>query len=247
MRCQSGSRERCICALLWLSLLLFLDPGHATSEKSPLTAEEKLASGQVVVGLEEQERTKFVFGRIWIDEPPFKVWRILVNPFEFEGKICPRIKRVEVLVDRIDTSVLKCSVEVCWLVPSITYVVESRYLPCGRIEFRRLSGLPREFKGYWQTRPVAGGTRTEVTYCLYVNPGIPVPQWIIREGVKVELPRVLAGLKQRVKAVYTQDNELEPRTILAVHGTLSGTPAGQWTGSQPAIAGGDLARPEEDP
>ncbi|HEY9870514.1 MAG TPA: SRPBCC family protein [Candidatus Obscuribacterales bacterium] len=247
MRCLSGSWERYLCVLLWLSLLLFLDPVHAPASESPASAEERLASGQVVVGLEELDRTKFVFGRIWIDEPPSRVWRILVNPFEFEGKICPRMKRVEVLVDRIDTSVLKCTVAVCWLIPSVTYVVESKYLPCGRIEFKRLSGVPRDFKGYWQAKPVAGGTRTEVTYCLYVDPGIPVPQWIMREGVKVELPRVLSGLKERVKAVYAQNNVLEPRTILAVHGSMSGPPAGQWTGTQPAVAGGEPAQKVEDP
>jgi hypothetical protein len=224
-----------------------LDPGHAPAAESPQDAEEKLASGQVVVGLEELDRTRFVFGRIWIDEPPSRVWRILVNPFEFEGKICPRMKRVEVLVDRIDTSVLKCTVAVCWLIPPVTYTVESKYLACGRIEFKRLSGVPREFKGYWQAKPVSGGRRTEVTYCLYVNPGIPVPQWIIREGVKVELPRVLSGLKERVKAVYDNHMVLEPRTILAVHGPLAGPAAGNVIGIQPAIAGGEPARPEEDP
>jgi hypothetical protein len=52
---------------------------------------------------------------------------------------------------------------------------------------------------------------------MYVDPGFYVPQWIVREGVKGELPKTLRALKKRVKEVCVQAHSLEPKTILAAN------------------------------
>ena len=50
----------------------------------------------------------------------------LVNPFEFQGKISPRMKTVEVMSDQVNRSVLKVTLDVL-LIPHFNYIVESLY------------------------------------------------------------------------------------------------------------------------
>lgn len=198
-----------------LTLLMVLSqPGWAQRGDLALEVGSRLGRGDVVVTCSVSEDTRYVTGRIHIDQPPDRVWRILVNPFEFEGKIFPRMKQVEVIVDKPEISVMKCSVDICAVLPRISYVVESRYHD-GKVDFRRVSGVPREFRGYWQVAPVAGGARSEVTYSLFVDPGIPCPQWIVREAVRVELPKTLTALRERVMNVYSAHVDPEPRSIVA--------------------------------
>jgi hypothetical protein len=187
---------------------------RAHSSAAPLTVEERLEKGEVVVGLRDIGASKFVTGSVLISEPPERVWPIMVNPFEFQGKISPRMKLVEVMTDQADLSVLKVTLDVV-LIPHFTYVVESKYENGTRVEFRRIGGILKDFKGAWEMTPACGGTKTALTYSMYVDPGFPVPQWIVREGVKGELPRTLLALRKRVNGVCEKAEALEPHTILA--------------------------------
>jgi carbon monoxide dehydrogenase subunit G len=180
----------------------------------PNNLEERLQRGEVVVGLREDGGTKYVTGSVLIDEPPEKVWPIMTNPFEFRRRISPRMKDVEVVKDQANLSVLKITLDVV-LIPHFTYVVESTYENGERVDFKRIGGILKDFRGSWQMSPMHNGSQTELTYCMYVDPGFPVPQWIIREGVKTELPRTLMALRQRVKAVCMRTEAMEQHTILA--------------------------------
>ncbi len=175
---------------------------------------ERLERGEVVVGLKDVGDTKYVEARVLINEPPDKVWPIMVNPFEFQGKISPRMKTVEVMADQTNRSVLKVTLDVL-LIPHFNYVVESLYENGESIEFHRVGGMLKDFRGSWVMSPLDGGNKTELTYCMYIDPGFPVPQWIIREGVKNELPKTLNALRKRVSAVSEHPSSKERRTILA--------------------------------
>ena len=50
---------------------------------------------------------------------------------------------------------------------------------------------------------------------MFMDPGFFVPQWLIREGVKNELPRTLSLIKKRVDAIRTKREKLESQTIVA--------------------------------
>ncbi|MBX9941283.1 MAG: SRPBCC family protein [Candidatus Obscuribacterales bacterium] len=193
-------------------------------EVSKDTAEErkKLEKGEVVVGLKDVGSTKYVMGKIVIDQSPDKVWPIMVNPFEFRGRISPRVKNVEVMTDQSHLSVLRMTMDTnpLPLLPQLSYTVESRYEQDeqgGRIEFRRVAGTLKDFRGCWEMSPTCGGTKTELTYSMYLDPGFFVPQWIVREGVKSELPRTLLALRKRIKAVYEEKARPESHNILAAN------------------------------
>ncbi len=200
--------------VLFAAIVISALPLSARNIGAPNNIEERLDRGEVVVGMQEDGPTKFVTGSVVINEPPDKVWPIMVNPFEFRGKISPRMKEVEVVKDQADLSILKVTLDVI-LIPHFTYVVESRYENGERVDFRRVGGTLKDFRGSWQMSPKHNGTQTELTYAMYIDPGFPVPQWIIREGVKSELPKTLLALRKRVNAVYHRSEAPEAHTILA--------------------------------
>jgi len=215
--CRRSFGALALCLALFAGLLNPAQVAIAQHSSMSEAIEDRLERGEVVIEQQDSGRVKFVVGRILINEPPERVWPIMVNPFEFQGKISPRMKKVEVLLDKVDRSVLKVTLDVCFLIPQITYLVESDYEPNQRIDFRRVGGCIKDFKGFWQMIPAAGGAKTELLYSMYIDPGFPVPQWIIREGIRGELPRTLTALRNRVNAVYTANQSLAPRSILAVH------------------------------
>ena len=192
-------------------------PVCARQEESASQVRDRLEHGEIVVDLQTIGKMKFVTGRVLIDQPPDKVWPIMVNPFEFQKNISPRMKTVDVLVDKINKSIMKVTLDV-FPISDITYVVESTYKRTehgARIDFHRVGGSLKDFRGHWVMNPTHNGTKTELIYSMYLDPGFYVPKWIVREGIKGELPRTLTALRNRVKSVCEDCCSLERKTILA--------------------------------
>jgi len=184
----------------------------------------RLQDGDVIVDSSDEGETRFVSARILIHETPGNVWRVLTNPYEFEGKISPRMRDVEILHDASERSVMKAKVEIFPpLIPFITYTVESEYKPFEHVTFKRVAGSLKDFRGGWHLTPREGGLSTEVSYSMYVDPGMPLPQWIIRKAIKMELPRTLNALRDRIMTTDTAHGA-DLKTILAV-GPLTGVAA----------------------
>lgn len=158
---------------------------------------------------------QYVVGRIVIHEPAVKVWPILANPFEFEQTISPKFKTVQVVYDKPDLSILKCQVDVGFLFPVIKYTVESKYDRSRTIRFHSIAGDLRDFRGTWTVTPTSCGDSCEVAYSIHVVPGIPVPQWLVRQAVKAELPQTLAALRNRVEEICSGAAAPVTRTIAA--------------------------------
>jgi len=126
------------------------------------------------------------------------------------------------VTDEANLSVMKMTMDTSPLpfLPQLSYTVESRYEKTekgGHIEFRRVGGMIRDFRGYWDMASADGGTKTELTYSMYIDPGFFVPQFIVREGVKGELPRTLTALRKRINGVYEGEERLERQTIVAAN------------------------------
>lgn len=208
-----------VLCLLFTLMLVGATPAVADTPvaESPDVVQQKLDNGEVVVGMENVGKTKFVTGRVLIDQPPEKVWPIMVNPFEFQQKISPRMKTCEVVVDKLQKSILKVTMDT-FPIPDVTYLVESDYTRTdggARIDFHRIGGTLKDFKGHWLMNPAHHGQKTELVYSMYLDPGFYVPQWIVRMGVKQELPRTLLALRKRVDEVVANNSALEKKTILA--------------------------------
>lgn len=205
--------SRAACAIAMVGL--FSAPLDARPVDPSIDFQARLADGEVVVGLENKGSIRYVTGTVIIPESPEKVWPIMTNPYEFKGRISPRMREIQMLVDKANLSVMKVHLDMSILFPDFSYTVESHYQAGERIEFHRVGGTLRDFKGSWDMKPIDGGTKTQLTYSMYVDPGFFVPQWIVREGVKGELPRTLKALRRRVHAVSEQEAQPESHTIAA--------------------------------
>jgi hypothetical protein len=208
-----------IIGLIFCLLVSLPAPSSAQDcqSESPDMVQKRLDNGEIVVGMENFGKTRFVTGRVLIDHPPDAVWPIMVNPFEFQQKISPRMKTVDVVVDKPHKSILKVTMDTFPL-PDITYLVESDYQQGAhgaRIDFHRIGGTLKDFKGHWIMNSAHHGKKTELIYSMYLDPGFYVPQWIVRFGVKQELPRTLNALRDRVEHVFAKSASLERKTILA--------------------------------
>jgi hypothetical protein len=191
-------------------------PSIEASPSSPLSATQKrLEHGDVIVDMQDVGSTKYVTGKILIDESIDHVWSVLTNPFEYAHQVCKRIKQVEVLQDSVERSEVKCGVDGGLFLPPLSYVIESKYAAPNRVEFRRLSGNIKDFKGSWVMNPTADRKKTEVTYSTFIEPGFPLPQWIIREGLKIELPKTMSALRDRVDAIFKEHAKPDPKSIVA--------------------------------
>jgi hypothetical protein len=181
--------------------------------------QQRLAQGEVLLSNQDIGSMKYISGRILIAEQPEAVWPVLVNPFQFKGDICDRMQGLDVLVDQPDHSRLRMSMYCGWF-PRITYIVESKYSYRERIEFRRISGAMKNFTGYWALSPSADRKGTIVTFALFVEPDIPIPQWLVRQGIRIELPRTLQNLRKRVVTSCKSGQAPEGRTLLAARMTV---------------------------
>jgi hypothetical protein len=204
-------------ALSILISLLFAPALDARSVDAALETQQRLSRGEIVVGMKGDGEAKLVTGTVLINESPEDVWRVVANPYEFRGKISPRMKDFEMVVDKRDRSVMRVNMDV-FLIPHFNYVVESTYKTAEKIEFHRVNGVTqslKDFNGSWDVLSRDNGTKTELTYSMYMDPGFFVPQWMVREGVKGELPRTLSAIKKRVDAVSAKREKLVGQTIAA--------------------------------
>lgn len=196
------------CALTFIALVLLLvsgvSPVFASTENEPVSVTYK-TDGQV----------QYVVARLKIPYTVEQVWPVMANPYEFEQKISPRFHNDEVLLDTDSVSVISCHVNTVAFLPAIRYTVESRYENRRRISFHSLSGDLKDFRGSWELDPADGGKSSLVTYSLFVQPNLPVPQWIVRHAVKAEIPHILNSLRERVHRLATHKDVPADRRLAA--------------------------------
>jgi ribosome-associated toxin RatA of RatAB toxin-antitoxin module len=202
-------------AIALVTAIFYLQPVIDARTVDPaMELQERLQHGEILVGMKNVGDAKFVTGSLIINEPPNKVWQIIANPYEFKRRISPRMKEIQMMVDKPERSVMRVEMDVV-LIPHFNYVVESNYQNGQRIDFHRLDGTLKDFKGSWEVKPIADGRQTELSYAMYLDPGFFVPQWLMREGVKSELPKTLEAVRKRVVAVVLDREKIESHTIAA--------------------------------
>jgi len=205
-----------ILSILFSGMVL-AGPALAADGEAPDVVRNRLEKGEVVVDLKNVGKRKYVTGWIIINHRPEEVWPVMVNPFEFKRNIVPRMKALEILSDKINMSIQRVTVD-AFPIPPVTYTVKSTYERTdngSKIEFWRVAGMIKDFRGHWIMRPCCNGQKTELSYSMYIDPGFYVPQWIVRQCVKGELPRTLLALRKRVEEVCSDVSVLEKQTIMA--------------------------------
>ena len=173
------------------------------------------SDNNVTISLTQYGQKKFVTGVIIIDKSPKEIWPILTNPYEYKEQINQHLKKVEVELDNFNKSILKCDLEYCFILPKITYVVESYYEPYSKISFKSISGTLKDFEGIWELESIKGTKFSKVSFAMYIDPGIPVPAFIVRQGIRFELPNTLLSLKHRIHQIYDEHAKYSQKNIKA--------------------------------
>src|SRR5262249_5016040 len=133
--------------VLLFSATMNLNSTAVSREVPDIASRNQAKSGDVQVRVQNHGAAKTVVGTIEIAQHPDRIWPILVNPYELQAYICPRMKEIDMLCDEPNVSLMKVKVD-CGIFPHITYVVESKYRRNQRIDFRRVSGTLKDFRGY---------------------------------------------------------------------------------------------------
>ncbi len=196
--------------LFFLVSLLSFPKAEATEAfltkvaKKPLAQGEllRLKKGEIIIMEEKKQagqRMRYVLAKVWIDRSPDKVWKALRNQESlFKGD--PYMKKVKVVKDIPPrTQNIAYTLSISRLFPAFNYITRVDYLKKSwLVQFVRISGSFKSFKGFAKLRPIAKGKETVMVYALQLDSGPLLPQFVVRSVIKSGLPDLMKNIRKRV-------------------------------------------------
>jgi hypothetical protein len=153
---------------------------HVERSERPLTAEVKLA--------------------VEVDAPAMAIWDVL-KACEIAPEYVPNVvscKKLEVL-DGGRADLFMQTIKPIFFLPTFEHVFRLDYTPYSRIEVNRVSGPIAHMQGSWWLMPQDNG-RVLLVYELELDPGMPIPRFLVRATLKRDLPKVIGAVRDRAEA-----------------------------------------------
>jgi hypothetical protein len=91
------------------------------------------------------------------------------------------------------------TIKIAFFVPAFEHVFRLSYDPYTHIGVHRVSGPIDVLDGNWWLVPQADGSVLLVNE-LAINIGLPVPRFLVRATMRREVPKMLAGIRDRAQA-----------------------------------------------
>jgi len=198
--------KRTIPLLLAVFLTLFPCLCHGTgSAGSPHDEQEwkRLEQGEVLVadtsatgpdGLKRLRGTAVAI----IDTPPQQVWDTIMDHDRF-GEFMPSVEACSIVEDNGQTRVVSYRLKIAWT--EITYFLRLQYNPeTWHVDGALDKSRPHKIADThctWDLKPLDGGTRTQVSYSVYLDSGRFIPTFVERFLSKRQLPTVLENVRNR--------------------------------------------------
>ena len=163
---------------------------------------EAIAAREVLVYAERSERPLTVQVRLAAEvaAPATAIWGVL-KACEIAPEYVPNVvscKKLEELEGgRADLFVQ--TVKPIFFVPAFEHVFRLDYTPYTRIDVNRVSGPIAHMQGSWWLLPQDNG-RILLVYELALDPGLPIPRFMVRATLKRDLPKVVAAVRERAEA-----------------------------------------------
>ena len=136
---------------------------------------------------------------VLVAAPPRAIWDVLVA-CKIAPEYVPNVvscRSLEVVNDgRAELFVQK--IKPAFFLPTFEHVFRLDYEPYRRIDVHRVSGPIARMDGTWWLLPQPDG-RTLLVYELELDPGMPVPRFLVRATLKRDLPRVVAAVRERAE------------------------------------------------
>jgi len=135
-----------------------------------------------------------------VDAPPTAIWDVL-TACEIAPEYVPNVQSCRRL-ERLDEGRADLFVQVikpAFFLPSFEHVFRLDYTPYTRIDVHRVSGPIKLMEGSWWLLPQENG-RILLVYELALDPGFPIPRFLVRATLKRDLPRVMRAVRERAEA-----------------------------------------------
>jgi hypothetical protein len=167
---------------------------------------DAIAASEVLVHAEKSERPLTVNVKLAaeVDAAPAAIWDVLtaceISP-EYVPNVVSCKKLEEIDGGRADLFVQ--TVKPIFFLPTFEHVFRLDYTPYTRIDVNRVSGPIAHMQGTWWLLPQANG-RILLVYELALDPGMPIPRFMVRATLKRDLPKVVGAVRERAEAAVAR-------------------------------------------
>jgi ribosome-associated toxin RatA of RatAB toxin-antitoxin module len=163
---------------------------------------DAVSAREVVVVAERSDRPLTVQVRLAaeVDAPATAIWDVL-TACEIAPEYVPNVvscrKLEELDGGRADLFVQ--TIKPIFFLPTFEHVFRLDYTPHTRIDVNRVSGPIAHMQGSWWLLPQDNG-RILLIYELALDPGMPIPRFMVRATLKRDLPKVVNAVRDRAEA-----------------------------------------------
>jgi len=154
---------------------------------------ERLGNGEILL---LQARTDEAGGsarvQAIIHAPAEAVWDVIIS-CEQTFTFVKGLKKCEIIEDAGDRALIHQVVKTSWLVPTQDFVFESLRDPYHGIRFQLVEGNLKAMQGSWQFTEGPDGLL--VDYEIRIQPGFPVPAFIVSWVIRMGMPDLIACIR----------------------------------------------------
>jgi hypothetical protein len=163
----------------------------------------------VSVAFDAVEQSGSAHASVRIHAPREVVWSLITSCAE-ALVLVPGLEACEVLQTAPDHSWqrIRHVLHYSWYMPRLTYEIRATYDPPSRVSIERVSGDLRTLRGSWELQ--RDGDYTIAHYSVELAPGFWVPHWIVRVGLRRDLPKMLRALRARAEFIRSREPEQAP-------------------------------------
>lgn len=206
-RLQSQFRHSVFAMTILMAVLFasfFASPAHTyASDKTKVNQVDT----SIITKMKRIGNREFAVGEIVIDAKPIQVWNVLTD-YENSPEVFKNLKSCSVVGFRGNRRLVRQVVEPVGFM-KFDYIVSMLEKKPTNLSWYRDSGSLKELTGEWNLKPLAGGSKTSVTYQVFIDGGVFFPSWLLTNKAKSHLPVVLTALKQKVHEHAPSYLELE--------------------------------------
>lgn len=194
LRRQIRHRHFAMTILMAASFFSFIaSPPHSyASDKS----KGNKVDTSIITKMKRIGNREFAVGEIVIDAKPIQVWNVLTD-YENSPEVFKNLKSCSVVGIRGNRRLVRQVVETVGFM-KFDYIVSMLEKKPTNLSWYRDSGSLKELTGEWNLKPLAGGSKTSVTYQVFIDGGVFFPSWLLTNKAKSHLPVVLTALKKKV-------------------------------------------------
>lgn len=196
---RKSPRQRRIAAVAAAALY-----GSGAAAQPDLTWMDRkaVAAGEILVVAERGDRPLTVEVKIAaeVNAPPEAIFAVL-EACEIAPEYVPNVEKCTKLeeLDQGRADLFVQEIKPIFFLPTFEHVFRLDYTPYTRIDVHRVSGPIAHMEGSWWLVPQDNG-HILLVYELSLDPGMPIPRFLVRATLKRDLPKVMNAVRERAEA-----------------------------------------------